>query len=134
MSKLLDCTPKRECTGVTHCDALNVSVYTCEGETSGKEKSKEQWQQLGTQDDVRLARVNFTMNSNPTYARLPFERPVLLKAGTTRGFLIHTTHDRGIVLRAKEQGSWVVGEITDADDQIEVRAGLLPCGRGDTSD
>ena len=66
-----------------------------------------------------MARVNFTMNSNPIYGKLPLERPVQIMAGSTRGFLIHTTHDRGVVLRAKEQGSWVSGEVTDADEHIE---------------
>ena len=42
--------------------------------------------QVGSVDDVRMVKVNFTLNSNPTYSKLPLEESITVKAGTVRCF------------------------------------------------
>lgn len=107
-------------------DLVNVTLYSREGPARGFETSPEGWEVMGTADDARLTKANFTSSSNPRYSRLPLDRPLPLAAGQTRAFMVVTTDERGISLRARHASAWIPGDETDRDDCLVVRAGLLP--------
>ena len=42
------------------------------------------WETMGSADNARLIKANFTSSSNPRYSRLPLDRPLPLAKGETR--------------------------------------------------
>jgi len=115
-------------------DKMDVKVYTKEGPARGYETTPEAWTLAGEEAEARLQRVNFTLNSNPAYGRLPLHAPLTIPAGQTRSFLLATTQDRGIVLRAAEAGAFTAGEVSDEDSELVIKTGLLPCDVDDLAD
>jgi len=115
-------------------DVMNISVYTREGIASGHELIAEDWTLVGQDINARLPLANFSRNSNPKYGKLTLDQPLLIKGGTIRSFLVHTSNVRGIVLRAKYQSSWLPGEVTDSNEDMDLRAGRLPVDQGGLSD
>jgi len=133
-------------------DLVNVTLFSRLGPASGFETTADGWALVGAACDARLAKANFTAPSNPRYSRLPLDAPIPLAAGETRspprpahraaraaraaralsaagggrGFLVMTTDERGISLRAKHASTWFAGEESDRDECLVLKAGLLP--------
>jgi len=89
---------------------------------------------MGSAENARLIKANFTSASNPRYSRLPLDRPLPLAKGETRAFMVVSTDERGISLRARHASAWIPGDETDRDDCLVVRAGLLPVSEESMSD
>jgi hypothetical protein len=123
-------------------DLLDVAVYTCPGPAAGRELDASAWTPAGRAAGVRLATARLTAGGGsggeeeaagggprgPVYCRLPLDGPVRVPAGGRVGVLVHTSHARGVALRARPSGTWQAGDPSDGDGAVALRAGLLPCG------
>jgi len=126
---------KTGCSDMAMGETLDVQIWSCvDGSFIGKEEDKSVWQDC-YKGKLELAHISFdrfvSASEVDNYTELRFDAPVSLKPFETRGFLLHTGHVGGLILRGGfgpegQKNPWKVGDVTDETVDIVLKSGL-PC-------
>eukprot|EP00287_Rhodomonas_sp_CCMP768_P018062 CAMPEP_0202816578 /NCGR_PEP_ID=MMETSP1389-20130828/7033_1 /ASSEMBLY_ACC=CAM_ASM_000865 /TAXON_ID=302021 /ORGANISM="Rhodomonas sp., Strain CCMP768" /LENGTH=244 /DNA_ID=CAMNT_0049488645 /DNA_START=19 /DNA_END=753 /DNA_ORIENTATION=- len=127
---------KTGCSSMAEGETLEVQVWSCiDGSGVGKEEDQSAWTQVykGSHalDLVEFNRFQTSTTEADQYTELPLASPITLQPSERRGFLVHTNHIGGLILRGgfgpeAQQNNWEIGDVTDETVDVVLRCGL-PC-------
>ncbi|KAJ1488945.1 hypothetical protein T484DRAFT_1781725, partial [Baffinella frigidus] len=76
---------------------VRIKIFATKGTSRGKELRKGAWTQVGNDDTATLPMVSWLDGDKAEYGRVDLQSPVLVPAGETYGFLVHTSDLYGLV-------------------------------------
>lgn len=115
-----------ESQGPVREDKMNVQLYVCSASSVGNHKNPDVWTKIGSGRGVQLPVVAYG-EMEAFYGPVPMESgPIKIKAGESRGFCVFSSSWRGVVLRSNLGSTFTAGDITEENEHMTLKAGLLP--------